>query len=214
MSKIFEIADGFVATLAELNPIVATYLGVPGYDHLMPDFSPDATARSYAAEKDVLRRIRGEKSESVRERRCNETVQEEMSWSIDQHELGLHYSGMNILHSPVQSLRQIFDLMPKSTTKDWENIASRMEGIGDSLASYRATLAEGVDQGKTTSKRQTAGCIEQIDTWLGKGDATPFFDAIAEAGQGSDDVDDALANRLSEAATAAQIRHMRSLPNI
>ena len=38
MSKIFEIADGFVETLAELNPIVATYLGVPGYDHLMPDY--------------------------------------------------------------------------------------------------------------------------------------------------------------------------------
>ncbi len=203
MSKIFEIADGFVETLAELNPIVATYLGVPGYDHLMPDYSPDAMERSNAAEKDVLRRIEAEESESVRERRCSETVQEEMSWSIDQHELGLHYSGMNILHSPVQSLRQIFDLMPKSTTEDWENIGSRMEGIGDSLASYRSTLDEGIDQGKSTSKRQTSGCVEQIDTWLGKGDATPFFDGVAEAGAGSDDVDDALANRLSEAATNA-----------
>lgn len=203
MSKIFEIADGFVETLAELNPIVATYLGVPGYDHLMPDFSPDAMARSNEAEKDVLRRIQSEGSESVRERRCSETVQEEMTWSIDQHDLGLHYSGMNILHSPVQSLRQIFDLMPRSTTGDWENIASRMEGIGDSLASYGVTLAEGIDRGITTSKRQTEGCIEQIDTWLGKGDTTPFFDGIAEVGAGSDDVDDALANRLSEAATSA-----------
>ena len=203
MSKIFEIADGFVETLAELNPIVATYLGVPGYDHLMPDYSPDAMARSNAAEKDVLQRIKSERSGSVAERRCSETVQEEMTWSIDQHELGLHYSGMNILHSPVQSLRQIFDLMPKSKTEDWENIASRMEGIGDSLASYRQTLAEGVDQGKTTSKRQTAGCVEQIDTWLGKGDATPFFEGVATTGAGSDDVDDALAKRLSEAATAA-----------
>ena len=203
MSKIFEIADGFVETLAELNPIVATYLGVPGYDHLMPDYSPEAMKRSNDAEKEVLRRVQRESSESIAERRCSETVQEEMSWSIDQHELGLHYSGMNILHSPVQSLRQIFDLMPKSTTEDWENIASRMEGISDSLASYRSTLAEGIDQGKTTSKRQTAGCVEQIDTWLGKGDATPFFDGIAEAGAGLDDVDDALAKRLSEAATAA-----------
>ena len=33
MSKIYEIADGFVDTVAELNPIVATYLGVPGHDH-------------------------------------------------------------------------------------------------------------------------------------------------------------------------------------
>ncbi len=203
MSKIFEIADGFVDTLAELNPIVATYLGVPGYDHLMPDFSPEASDRSNAAEKDVLRRIQAERAVTVRERRCSETVQEEMSWSIDQHELGLHYSGMNILHSPVQSLRQIFDLMPKSSTEDWENIASRMEGIDASLKSYRATLDEGIDQRKTSSKRQTAGCIEQIDTWVGEGDATPFFDGIAEAGASLEEVDDVLARRLANAATAA-----------
>ena len=203
MSKIFEIADGFVDTLAELNPIVATYLGVPGYDHLMPDFSPEASDRSNAAEKDVLRRIQAERAVTVRERRCSETVQEEMSWSIDQHELGLHYSGMNILHSPVQSLRQIFDLMPKSSTEDWENIASRMEGIDASLKSYRATLDEGIDQKKTSSKRQTAGCIEQIDTWVGEGDATPFFDGIAEAGASLEEVDDVLARRLANAATAA-----------
>ncbi len=203
MSKIFEIADGFVDTLAELNPIVATYLGVPGYDHLMPDFSPEASDRSNAAEKDVLRRIQAERAVTVRERRCSETVQEEMSWSIDQHELGLHYSGMNILHSPVQSLRQIFDLMPKSSTEDWENIASRMEGIDASLKSYRATLDEGIDQRKTSSKRQTAGCIEQIDTWVGEGDATPFFDGTAEAGASLEEVDDVLARRLANAATAA-----------
>lgn len=203
MSKIFEIADGFVDTLAELNPIVATYLGVPGYDHLMPDFSPEASDRSNAAEKDVLRRIQAEQAATVRERRCSETVQEEMSWSIDQHELGLHYSGMNILHSPVQSLRQIFDLMPKSSSEDWENIASRMEGIDASLRSYQATLDEGIDQRKTSSKRQTAGCIEQIDTWVGDGDATSFFDGIAGAGASLEEVDDVLARRLTNAATTA-----------
>ena len=207
MSKIFEIADGFVETLAELNPIVATYLGVPGYDHLMPDYSPDGSQRSYDAERDVLKRIQAERAETLRERRCSETVQEEMSWSIDQHEAGLHYSGMNILHSPVQSLRQIFDLMPRSSTEDWQNIASRMEGIGNSLASYQATLDEGIDRKITASKRQTAGCIEQIETWIGKGDATPFFGGIADSGAESDEVDQALASRLSDAATSANVAY-------
>ena len=203
MSKIYEIADGFVDTLAELNPIVATYLGVPGYDHLMPDFSPEASERSDAAERDVLNRIQAERTESVRERRCSETVQEEMTRSIDQHAAGLQYSGMNILHSPVQSLRQIFDLMPRSSTEDWENIASRMEGIGASIASYRETLDEGISKGITTSKRQTAGCIEQIETWVGKGDADPFFNGIAEAGTASEEVSETLAQLLANAATNA-----------
>ena len=203
MSKVYEIADGFVDTLAELNPIVATYLGVPGYDHLMPDFSPEASEKSDAAERDVLKRIQAERTESVRERRCSETVQEEMSSSIDQHAAGLQYSGMNILHSPVQSLRQIFDLMPRSSTEDWENIASRMEGIGASIASYRETLDEGISKGITTSKRQTAGCIEQIETWVGKGDADPFFNGIAEAGTASEEVNETLAQRLADAAMNA-----------
>ena len=151
----------------------------------------------------MLKRIQAERAETVRERRCSETVQEEMSWSIDQHEPGLHYSGMNILHSPVQSLRQIFDLMPRSSTEDWQNIASRMEGIGASLASYRATLTEGIDREVTSSKRQTAGCIEQIETWIGSGAAAPFFDGIAEAGGASDEVDTALALRLTNAAVSA-----------
>lgn len=209
MSKIFEIADGFVDTLAELNPIAATYLGVPGYDHLMPDFSPEASDRANKAERDLLLRIQAEHSESVRERRCDETVQEEMTWSIDQYEAGLHYSGMNILHSPVQSLRQIFDLMPKSSTEDWTNIASRMEGIGDSLASYQVTLEKGIDIGLTTSKRQTVGCIEQIETWLGKGDIQPFFDGIAQAGANSDEVEGALAKRLTQAASSANIAYAK-----
>ena len=203
MSKIFEIADGFVDTLAELNPIAATYLGVPGYDHLMPDFSPEASDRANEAERDLLQRIQAEHPESVRERRCDETVQEEMTWSIDQYEAGLHYSGMNILHSPVQSLRQIFDLMPRSSSDDWENIAARMERIGDSLASYRVTLEQGIDRGLTTSKRQTSGCIEQIETWIGKGGADPFFNGIADAGASSDDVSEELAKRLTDAATNA-----------
>ena len=93
MSKIFEIADGFVDTLAELNPIAATYLGVPGYDHLMPDFSPEASDRANEAERDLLQRIQAEHPESVRERRCDETVQEEMTWSIDQYEAGLALLG-------------------------------------------------------------------------------------------------------------------------
>ena len=203
MSKIYEIADGFVDTLAELDPIVATYLGVPGYDHRMPDYSPEASERSDAAERDVLNRIKAESPDSVRERRCSETVQEEMTRSIDQHSAGLQYSGMNILHSPVQSLRQIFDLMPRSSTADWENIASRMEGIADSIATYQVTLDEGIGKGLTTSKRQTSGCIDQIETWVGQGDSDPFFDGIAKSAGATDEVNESLERRLADAATLA-----------
>jgi len=203
MSKIYEIADGFVDTLAELNPIVATYLGVPGYDHLMPDYSPEAADRSHAAAKDLLARIKAETPETVQERRCSETVQEEMSGALDQHAAGLHYSELNSIHSPMQSLREIFDLMPRSSTEDWENIASRMEGISESLSTYRSTLDQGIEKGLTAAKRQVSGGIRQVDAWIGRSEHAPFFVEMASSGEASDDVDAALAKRLCNAATAA-----------
>ncbi len=207
MSKIFEIADGFVDTLAEMHPIVATYLGVPGYDHLMPDYSPEAADRADAAVRDVLTRIQSETPETVQERRCSETVQDEMSAAIDRHEYGLHYAELNIIHSPVQSWREIFDLMPRNSTEDWENIASRMENIEGSIESYKATLDAGIDKNITAAKRQVQGCIRQIDAWLGKGEHDPFFDAMATSGEASDAVDAALAQRLSAAATSANVAY-------
>lgn len=35
------IADQFVEDFAALNPIEATYLGVPGHEDRLPDLSPD-----------------------------------------------------------------------------------------------------------------------------------------------------------------------------
>ena len=88
---------------------------------------------------------------------------------------------MNILHSPVQSIRQVFDLMPRSSTEDWENpFASRMEGVGESISSYVKMLEEGIYIGMTASKRQTAGCIKQIKTWIGERETPPFFNGIVE----------------------------------
>ena len=43
MSEIFEIADRYVERVAELSPFSATYMGVPGHDHEMDDFSPEAS---------------------------------------------------------------------------------------------------------------------------------------------------------------------------
>ena len=42
MSQIFDIADRYVEKVAEMSPFSATYMGVPGHDHEMNDFSPEA----------------------------------------------------------------------------------------------------------------------------------------------------------------------------
>ena len=39
-SEIFALSDSHIDKVAALSPSSATYLGIPGYDHLMNDFSP------------------------------------------------------------------------------------------------------------------------------------------------------------------------------
>lgn len=206
-SRIFEVADGFVETLAELDPIAATYLGIPGYEQQLTDYSPEAADRMADAERDVLQQVQAEEPTTVAARRCRETVIEDMSASLERYDAGYHYDGMNILHSPVQSLRQIFDMMPRESEQDIANIAARMRQIPDALHSYQRTLTEGIDRGMTASVRQTNGCIEQIDTWTGAGasdDANaPFFAALANGLSASSELPPALARDLDAAAAVA-----------
>src|SRR5260370_38466536 len=54
MSVINEIADRFVSEYALLNPIVATTMGVVGYDELMPDLSPAGFAAAEGSIKGTL----------------------------------------------------------------------------------------------------------------------------------------------------------------
>lgn len=203
MSEIYKIADGFVETIAELDPISATYMGVPGHEHLMTDYSPESADAMAQAEQDMLNRIGAATAETTRERRCKETVEDEITTSIARYNAGLHYSGMNILHSPVQSLRQVFDMMPRNTTQDWENIASRLERIRPAIQNYRKTLQGGISKNLTASKRQTAGCIEQIETWTGNKEPQSFFTQIADAFHKTEIKSDSLAARLDTAARSA-----------
>jgi hypothetical protein len=51
LSPVFEFADRFVDEQSALDPIAATGRGVPGFDHLLTDLSPEG----YAARADHTR---------------------------------------------------------------------------------------------------------------------------------------------------------------
>ena len=125
---------------------------------------------------------------------------EEIEISLEAYEAGEQYRGMNILHSPFQSARQIFDLMPRETKHEWDNIAARMSRVPDALSSYRQTLDEGVLKGETTTRRQVHGVIEQAKVYSGQGSDPSFFDQLVSAYDATNLTDGALRERLVSAA--------------
>lgn len=203
MAGVFEIADGFIDTVAKHHPLSASHMGVPGFDHLMADYSPEASEAFHSDVLSALTQMRAASPSNDRERMCKDTFIDEISLYVEQYESREHLRDMNVLFSPVQSVRSIFDLMPQDSVEAWENIASRMEKIGESLSGYRQTLDIGRSEGLVTSERQVKGTAEQCETWAGAGENSPFFDSLVNAFASSDINDDSLADRIEEAAASA-----------
>jgi uncharacterized protein (DUF885 family) len=203
MAGVFEIADGFIDTVAKHHPLSATHMGVPGFDHLMADYSPEAAEAFHSDTRSALRAMEAAEPSNERERLCKDTFLDKARLSVEQFESREHLSDMNVLFSPVQNVRSIFDLMPQDSVEAWENIASRMEKIGGALAGYRQTLDIGRSEGLVTSQRQVNGCAEQCETWAGGGDSPPFFDSLVNALAASAISDDSLSSRIEDAAATA-----------
>lgn len=205
MAGVFEIADGFVDIVAKHHPLSATHMGVRGFDHLMADYSLEAAEAFHAEVGTSLSQMNAAVPANERERMCKDTFVDELTFSVEKYESREHLRDMNVLFSPIQNVRSIFDLMPQDSVEAWENIASRMEKIGEAMDGYRQTLEVGRAEGSVTSQRQVNGCAEQCETWAGSGDSAPFFDSLVNALAASDVNDGALSERVEDAAASATV---------
>jgi uncharacterized protein (DUF885 family) len=205
VAGVFEIADGFVDIVAKHHPLSATHMGVRGFDHLMADYSLEAAEAFHAEVGTSLSQMNAAVPANERERMCKDTFVDELTFSVEKYESREHLRDMNVLFSPIQNVRSIFDLMPQDSVEAWENIASRMEKIGEAMDGYRQTLEVGRAEGSVTSQRQVNGCAEQCETWAGSGDSAPFFDSLVNALAASDVNDGALSERVEDAAASATV---------
>ena len=214
MSSVYEIADRFVETYAALSPISATYMGVPGHDARMNDFSPDGSEAMTAAERSAIREMELAVPADERERICRDTFLEELRLGVEQHEAGEHLRGLNILHSPVQSCRSVFDMMPRENEEHWSNIAARIELVDWALDSYRASLRLGSDRGSVAAHGQVRGVASQLDTWAGVDGSEPFLAGLLNGFDEARHGGTALKKKLeasAERATAAYAEFARFL---
>ncbi len=181
MSGVFSIADEFVDRLAAYDPIAATFIGIAGHDDRMTDYSPSTSEEMAGIQRGTLSAMSAARPDGERERACRETFIEEMESDLALHDAGEHLRGLNILHSPVQGIRMVFDMMPRASEENWRNIATRLAAVPQALSSYRETLRKGAACGLTASRRQTVGCAEQAEAWSGGGDGKSFFDGLLDS---------------------------------
>ena len=162
MATPFEISDRMTEEFCDLSPIEATDAGVPGRDHLWDDLSPEgfeARAKFFEAAISELEPHldHPERKQAVAARVLISAARE----ALGQYEHGDHLVDLNHIWSPVQAIRDVFDLMSHEDDDGWKAIVTRLMTIGEPLDGYRQCLRAGIDAGRVVARRQVHSVIEQ-----------------------------------------------------
>lgn len=206
MTAIYDIASDYVDRVAELDPISATGMGVPGHDAEMSDYSPEATEAQSALRRETLARLAAAPVTSDRDRVAKEAMEDVLGLREELIEAGDQYR-LSGFRNSTSIIRMAFDLMPRATAEDWGNIAARLALVPRGMASYRLTLEEGLRRGSATARRQVAQAIKQAEAYGGAG-STSFFHGLIDAFDAAGIPSEALRSDLSAGADAAAASYL------
>ncbi|MGI8881337.1 MAG: DUF885 domain-containing protein, partial [Jatrophihabitans sp.] len=198
-SRIDQLADRFVDDSAALDPLFATALGVPGQDHLLPDFSPDGRRAVADVARTALRDLEASAAEGGLDAEDRVTVaamKERLGLQLEMYDSGETERDLNVIASPVQEVRLVFDMMKTDTADDWSTIAQRLAAVPVSLGTYRASLLAARGRGQVAARRQVEKSAVQCDEY---GAANGFFAEFAAR----EDVPESVRADLADSARAA-----------
>ena len=172
-----EIAEGWVDTVAELAPTVGTYIGRTSVQ--LADHSPEGAAALAHAERRTLARLEAATAVDAVDEVTRQDLSAELRLSLAQYEAGEHLRDLNVIASPMQDMRDVFDLMPQNSVEDRAQIAERLRAIPAAVVSYERSLAEGAARGMAPALRQVTEVAAQVRRTAGTPAAPGFFVALA-----------------------------------
>lgn len=178
ISPIDELANEYVKTLANYHPAFATNIGFPGGEGDMEDYSPDALTRDLELARKTLAALQKLSPVDQVDEVTLDAMTRNLLSEIAMHETGLVYRDLNNIASPAQDVRDVFDITPTETVKDWENIASRLSKVESSLDGYAETLKIGFEKNDGPARRQILEVIDQVRQIV---DGRFFEDFVANA---------------------------------
>jgi len=199
------IADAWVDTLAEISPTTATYIGRAEFNDRYGDYSPEGHAQFVGAVRRTISELEGAQPVDGIDAVTQEDLLRELKLEIELDDAQWHLRDLNVIASPAQDIRQVFDLMPTTTVDDWSVVATRMRALPTAVDGYVATLKEGIARGVVPARRQVVEVATQIARYTSD---TGFFtefagDAAPESGQ----LPASLARELADSANAARVAY-------
>jgi uncharacterized protein (DUF885 family) len=209
-SAITELSNAYVAEYARRRPITATHLGLPVGQDRLDDLSPAGLSDAFELASSTAGKLAELPSTGLDDDIARDVLAERLAVERDLYLSGWVHADLNVVDSPVQNVRMVFDLMPTETVEDAEVLARRMAAVPAALAGYRQSLLQAADDGKVAAVRQVDRCAQQCEAYsAGAGSAGGFFTGLAEqvvrthADPAAAQLPDALVAELTSAAGVA-----------
>lgn len=203
-TDIDQIAESWVDTLVQHDPTMGTYIGRSEVDGELPDYSPDGAEAFADAQRATLLALENATPVDDVDRVTRADLSAELRLSLARHEAGEPLRNLNVIESPAQGMRDIFDLMPHDTAEQWQTIEQRMRAVPAALAAYRESLTAGMGKGLVPAIRQVREVAAQSRRVAGTAGATDgFFTGLAaSAGSSGQGQTEHLADAASDASAA------------
>ncbi|WP_404392430.1 DUF885 domain-containing protein [Humibacillus xanthopallidus] len=160
-TEVDRIAERYFDAAVALSPINATYLGVPGGEEDLDDLSPTGIAAASQLRRAALAELASASPADDVDRVTVAAMTERLQLAEDRYAAGLDEMSLNVLASPLQSVRDVFDLMPQDSEANWRVFATRMGKIPAALEGYQRSLLLARERGQVSPRRQVEACAEQ-----------------------------------------------------
>ncbi|MBR7826867.1 DUF885 domain-containing protein [Actinospica sp. MGRD01-02] len=169
MTTLNQIADEYVERSAELDPALATYAGIAGHDHELPDMTADGFAERDELNRSTLATVTALTPGNDAERVARLAMVERLGLAVEAHEAGDDTSALNVIASGIHEVRQVFDLMPTEGEEALGNLARRMAEVPRAYRELGQTLLEAARAGRPPSERQVVEVAKQCAGWTKPG---------------------------------------------
>lgn len=162
-SAVDALADRYLLDLAAADPILATGLGLGKGETELTDFSPEAIDDRL----DLGRRLLSDLAAAGTLDRVDAVTVATMTASL-RRELALGEAGelvgvCNVIASPLQEIRDVFDLMPTDSPDQRAAVVQRLAAVPTSLRSAIAGLERRLQTGPPPARRQVEQVARQAD---------------------------------------------------
>jgi uncharacterized protein (DUF885 family) len=198
-SPIFEFADRYVEEQAALDPCLATARGIPGFDDLLTDFSPQGHEARAHHTRSALAELTALAPADDNDRLAKDFIVERFETTLLSHDTGEWQRALRAIAAPSTVLRSTFDLMAREGEPAWTNISARLHAIPRALSGLRETYDAGRKTANVASKRQALAAADQCATWADN----RWFDSLADEATTRDDLSTTAVQLLGQGADAA-----------